>query len=125
MSTNPTPDLPRLPDGMRVLSHEEMRRVHDAVHAVASRHGVFAPVADEISYDALAAAGIFIQPHTPEPDECTAMYLPHTADVTADMRGVWQQCADEVGHDGDDHDSGEFGWRDGDMGAVPARPVEA
>ncbi|WP_158713521.1 hypothetical protein [Streptomyces sp. NRRL F-525] len=127
MSTNPTPESPDLPDGMRLLSHEEMRAVGDAVRASARRTGVRGHLADEIAYDALAAAGVFNQPPEPSPDECTALYLPYDAqEFGADgLLGVWQQCGGEPGHDGDEHDNGEVIWHDGRPGAVPARPVAA
>lgn len=122
MANNPA--MAPLPDGMRVLSAEEMRRVHDVVHDVARRHRVSGPAADAISFDALAAVGVFICAPEPDPGECAALYLPHTDDVSRGMRGVWQQCADEPGHDGE-HDNGEFTWRDDHPGAVPARPGKA
>ncbi|MFF4291016.1 hypothetical protein ACFY0R_37835 [Streptomyces sp. NPDC001633] len=124
MSTNPTPALPQLPDGMRILSHQDMRAVRDAAHAAARRHGVRGHLAEEIAFDALAAAGVFNQPPEPEPDTCSAMFLPHQREeFTPDMLGVWQQCADEPGHV-DDHDSGNTNWVDGMPGTLPARPAD-
>ncbi|WP_125264861.1 hypothetical protein [Streptomyces alboflavus] len=120
-----TPPTVTLPEGMRLLSHEQMRAVHDAVREAARRVGVPGHKADEISYSALAAAGQFVQPPDPEPDTCTALYLPHqAAAVTADILGVWQQCGDDPGHGGDDHDSGDFGWSDSDTGALPAHTAD-
>ncbi|MGW2724907.1 hypothetical protein [Streptomyces sp. NPDC001492] len=126
MSTNPTPKTPELPDGMRVLSHREMRAVHDAVRTSARRAGVRGHLADKIADDTLAAVGVFNQPPTPDPGECTAQYLPHDADEFGEsgLLGVWQQCADEPGHDGDEHDNGEVTWRDTYPGALPARPAK-
>ncbi|MEU5547936.1 hypothetical protein AB0G85_37465 [Streptomyces sioyaensis] len=45
-------------------------------------------------------------------------------EATSDMLGVWQQCGDEAGHDGDEHDNGEFTWADGQPGAIPARTAD-
>ncbi|MEU1121848.1 MULTISPECIES: hypothetical protein [unclassified Streptomyces] len=122
-----TPPAVTLPDGMRVLTREQMRAVHEAVRDAARRHRVDGQTADEISFSALAAAGQFLPPPDPESDTCSALHLPHQAnEVTADVLGVWQQCADEPGHHGHYHESdgGELGWNDGDLGAVPARPVD-
>ncbi|MGX1976859.1 hypothetical protein [Streptomyces kronopolitis] len=125
MSTNPTLTVPQLPDGMRILSHQEMRAVRDAVHAAARRQGIRGHLAEEIAHDALAAAGVFNQPPEPEPDECTAMFLPHQREqVTSDMLGVWQQCGDAPGHPDDEHDNGEFTWADRMPGALPARTAD-
>jgi hypothetical protein len=58
----------------------------------------------------LAAVGLLAPPFTPDPDTCTAMF--------ADPEGDWWQCADDPDHDpSDGHDSGEWGWSDGDAGA--------
>ncbi|MEU5959261.1 hypothetical protein [Streptomyces sp. NPDC047525] len=121
MPTDPTVPLP---DGMRVLSDAEYDAAFKALRGHVDYPAVASP-ADALT-DTLAAIGVFLPPLDPEPDTCTALYLPHRADqVTADVLGVWQQCADEPGHDpADVHDSGEFEWRDGDMGAVPARPAD-
>ncbi|MGW1666466.1 hypothetical protein [Streptomyces microflavus] len=108
-----------LPEGMRVLSATEMRKVHDAARQAAHRHGVRGHAADEIAYDALAAAGIFNGPSQVDPDTCTAQYLPHDPDAFGpDMLGVWQQCADDPGHDGR-HDNGEANWSEGAPGSIP------
>lgn len=124
MSTKQTYEV-SLPEGMRLLTPTERRAVHAAVREAARRHGVGTVAADEISYDALAAAGVFLPPDAPDPDMCTARYLPHWPEEAAGgMLGVWQQCADEPGHDGTDHDSGEFCWSDGDTGTLPALPAE-
>ncbi|MGW2793594.1 hypothetical protein ACWC9H_27195 [Streptomyces sp. NPDC001251] len=126
MTENTTAPQPHgmepLPAPMRVMSAQEARRVHDAVRAAARRRQVTASAADEVSYDALAAAGVFLAPDPlDDPDLCTARYLPHDPDEFGpDLLGVWQQCADEPGHDGDDHDTGELNWRDGMPGAIPA-----
>ncbi|MFD4021193.1 hypothetical protein [Streptomyces sindenensis] len=96
-----------------------MRVVGDAVRQAARRHGVRGHVAEEIAYDALAAAGVFNEPPQPEPDTCTAQYLPHDPDAyEPDMLGVWQQCEDDPGHDGR-HDAGEASWPEGAPGSIP------
>lgn len=119
--THATTHGPRLPARMRLMPHAEMRLLHDAVRASARRHGVSATVADAISYDALAAAGVFVQPPAPQPGRCTALYLPYAAAYAGTgLLGMWQQCDDAPGHRGDAHDNGEIAWRDGDMGTVPA-----
>ncbi|ONI48513.1 hypothetical protein [Streptomyces sp. IB2014 011-1] len=121
MSKNQTYSGLHLPDGMRVLSAAEMRRVHDAASAAARRHGVRGYIAAEIVFDALATAGVFNEPLSPDPDTCTAQYLPHDpAEFDADTLGVWQQCDEEPGHD-DDHDSGEIGWPEGAPGSLPPK----
>ncbi|MYV63866.1 hypothetical protein GTW37_36700 [Streptomyces sp. SID4931] len=104
---------------MRVLTAREMRAVRDAAHAAVRRHGVRGHVAEEIAYDALAAAGVFNEPPQPDPDTCTAQFLPHNSDAfEPDVLGVWQQCEDDPGHDGR-HDSGDTNWLDGAFGSIP------
>lgn len=127
MSMNQTPSrLFRLPEGMRVLSHEDMRAVHGAVREAARQHRVNGASADDITYTVLAVAGCFVQPPEPDPDTCTALFLPHQREqVTPELLGVWQQCTDDVAHDpADGHNNEAFSWRDGEMGAVP-RTLEA
>lgn len=120
MSKNQTLAGLHLPEGMRVLSAAEMRAVRDAVHASARRQGVRGHVAEEIAFDSLAAAGVFNQPPAPDPDTCTAQYLPHDPEqFEADTLGVWQQCQDGPGH-GADHDSGDTSWSDSTPGSLPA-----
>ncbi|MEU1133358.1 hypothetical protein ABZ383_26475 [Streptomyces sp. NPDC005900] len=116
-----------LPAGMRVLSVEEMRRVHDVVRAAARRHNVTGWQADEISFGALAAVGVFVQPPAAESGTCTAQFVPHEDNPeAADILGVWQQCGMDVGHDpADGHEGADTGWPDGAPGSIPARPVEA
>uniref|UniRef100_UPI003F4969C4 hypothetical protein n=1 Tax=unclassified Streptomyces TaxID=2593676 RepID=UPI003F4969C4 len=107
---------------MRILTPPEMRAIHDGVRAAARRHGVSGEAADEIGFDALAAAGLFLPPPDPDPDTCGALYLPHEIGAfEPDMLGQWQQCEDEPGHPGDEHTSGDTEWDDGRPGAVPAR----
>ncbi|MFH8350226.1 hypothetical protein [Streptomyces sp. NPDC018045] len=117
------PSPPHLPAPLRILTPRQARAVHDAVRAAARRRGVRGEAADEISCDALAAAGIFLPPPGPAPDTCGARYLPHDAEEFGpELLGQWQQCTDEPGHPGHEHAAGDTEWDDGDPGAVPARP---
>ncbi|MEU5959260.1 hypothetical protein [Streptomyces sp. NPDC047525] len=122
MTTHPTVTLP---EGMRVMTHEQMRAVHDAVRDAARRVSVWGYKADEISYDALAAAGVFVPPPAPEPGTCTAQFLPTNArEHGPGTLGVWQACVIEPRHEGSQHTSGTVGWHDSNPGAVPANPAD-
>lgn len=120
MSTNATLQLPA---PYRVLTDEEYDAAYAAAREAAQGSGQTVPYAvlDEMARAMLAAVGVFTPAPEPEPDACTAMYLPHDAEEFGpDLLGQWQQCADEAGHDGR-HDNGEVSWRDDLPGALPAR----
>ncbi|MGW1839620.1 hypothetical protein [Streptomyces sp. NPDC002067] len=122
MSTNEKPS-PRLPAPYRVLTDAEYDTAYARLTSAAQRHGsrLTAPAAHDALVATLAAAGVFLPAPEPDPDTCPARFLPYDGeDFGADMHGEWQQCADEPGHDGDSHDSGEIGWSDGAPGALPA-----
>ncbi|MEU5959259.1 hypothetical protein [Streptomyces sp. NPDC047525] len=120
MTAHPTVPLP---EGMRVLTDAELGRVRAAAQDTAQHHtGPTAPL--HIAFAVLAAAGLFDSPPPKlDPETCTALYLPHTAEAAA-LCGVWHQCEGEPGHQDDAHGSGEFAWHDADMGAVPAHPTD-
>lgn len=122
MSANQTPDRQ-----LRILTDDEYERAYSRLRSAAFRHGseLGASAAQDVLTETLAAADVFLPAPAPEPQSCTALYLPHDPEQFGpDMLGVWQQCADETGH-GVDHDSGDMSWSDSMPGAVPATGAEA
>ncbi|MDX3434408.1 hypothetical protein PV664_37070 [Streptomyces sp. ME01-18a] len=107
----------------RTLTEEEYELAYTRLTAIAHRNGsrLSRGTAHEALAETLAAIGVFTPAPEPEPDTCTALYLPHdTEEFGPDVFGAWQQCGDDPGHDGTDHDSGEVRWNDLLPGAVPA-----
>ncbi|MGW2793596.1 hypothetical protein ACWC9H_27205 [Streptomyces sp. NPDC001251] len=110
---------------VRILTGDEYRAAFDALRGATHRHGsrLGITAAHEALVETLAALRVFTPPLDPDPDSCTALYLPTDPDeYDADTLGYWQQCADEPGHDGDDHDSGDASWTDNDPHTRPAAP---
>lgn len=99
-------------DFRRVLCEEEWKAVIKAVQSV-NRYGLGVIAALDYATAALAAVGILSPSPTPEPGTCTALY--------PDDVGDWMQCQEEPGHDGKDHDSGEWGWSDNSPNSIPPR----
>ncbi|MFD9850547.1 hypothetical protein [Streptomyces parvus] len=111
------------PTAPRILTEEEYELAYERLTRAAYRNG--SRLGEAAAHDALtetlAAVGVFIPAPDPEPDTCTARYLPHDADEFGpDILGVWQQCEDDPGHEGDRHESGEVSWPDEYPGALPA-----
>lgn len=111
------------PPAPRILTEEEYdlayERLADAAYRNGSRLGETA--AHGALTETLAAIGVFIPAPDAEAHTCTARYLPHdAAQFDVDILGVWQQCADDPGHDGTEHDSGDLSWSDEHPGALPA-----
>ncbi|WP_331719465.1 hypothetical protein [Streptomyces sp. NBC_01174] len=107
----------------RILTDEEYELAYKRLRAAVDRNGsqLGETAAHEVLTETLAAVGVFIPAPEPEPDTCAALYLPHDIEEFGpDTLGVWQQCADDPGHDGAAHDNGEVTWRDAMPGAVPA-----
>ena len=113
-----------LPAPLRILDPDAYDRAVTAADVVTRRRGAGGGVVWELTAAILTAVGVF--PPPPETDEldaecCTAVFLAWEAEaVDADLLGTWQQCGDEPGHDGIEHDNGDFAWRDGQPGTVPA-----
>ncbi|MEV0012879.1 hypothetical protein [Streptomyces sp. NPDC047973] len=110
------------PPPPRILTEEEYELAYKRLTAAAYRNG--SRLGEGAAHDALtetlAAVGVFTPAPEPEPDTCAALYLPHDiAKFGPDTLGIWQQCGEDPGHDGD-HDNGEMGWGDRMPGAVPA-----
>ncbi|MFI9005480.1 hypothetical protein [Streptomyces sp. NPDC053541] len=117
------PPVP-LPAPLRILDTEEYDRAITAARKAGRRDGVGLSVAEEIAAAALISAGLFPPAHVEELDAecCTAQCLAWDAEgVDPRSLGEWHQCGDEPGHEGTDHDNGEFAWSDGQPGTVPAR----
>lgn len=116
-----------LPAPLRILDADEYGRAVTAAKEAGRRDGVGRTTAEEVASAALLAVGLFSPP--PDEDEldadsCTALCVawePEAVDPRS--LGEWHQCGDEPGHDGDEHDNGEFSWSDGQPGTVPVRPV--
>ncbi|MFJ2110781.1 hypothetical protein ACIOEX_02440 [Streptomyces sp. NPDC087850] len=107
---------------LRILTTEEYDRAYDRLTSAAYRHG--SRLGDIAAHDALtetlAAIGVFTPAPDIEPFTCTARFVPNDAEqYEPDMLGVWQQCQDEPGHEGTDHDSGDLSWADDMPGALP------
>ncbi|MEU2740936.1 hypothetical protein ABZ656_37745 [Streptomyces sp. NPDC007095] len=112
---------------------EDWDEFNAAVHAAKDATHRFHPgpqnldhgIVEEMVTAALAVAGVFTPPPalaSLDPECCTALCLPYDAEqFDAEMFGVWQQCGEDPGHDGD-HE-GDVGWADGLPGTMPARPV--
>ncbi|TLQ38830.1 hypothetical protein [Streptomyces marianii] len=117
-----------LPAPLRILDADEYGRAIDAAREAGRRDGVGWKTAEEMAAAALVAAGLFPPPPDAEELEaecCTALSVAWEAEaVDPHSLGEWNQCGDEPGHDGDDHDNGEFAWSDGMPGTVPARTAE-
>ncbi|MGO4747310.1 hypothetical protein AB4212_01465, partial [Streptomyces sp. 2MCAF27] len=113
-----------LPAPLRILDADEYGRAVHAAREAGRRDAVGRTTAAEMTAAALAAVGLFQPP--PDAEEldaecCTALCLAWEAEaVDPHFFGEWNQCGDEPGHDGDDHDNGEFSWSDGLPGTVPA-----
>ncbi|MEU6332828.1 hypothetical protein ABZ851_37125 [Streptomyces sp. NPDC047049] len=125
MSTNATVTPVPLPAPLRILGDDEYERAVKA--AVRADRSIGRATAVEIADAVLAEVGLFPPPLEPaelDSECCTAQCLPFDAETCdAYTFGTWQQCGDEPGHPGDDHDNGEFSWSDGQPGTVPARPA--
>lgn len=112
-----------LPAPLRILDADTYDQAVTAADVVARRRGTGSAAVWEITAAVLTTVGIF--PPPPDVDEldaecCTALCLAWEAEaVDADFLGTWHQCGDEPGHDGTDHDNGEFAWRDGQPGTMP------
>lgn len=125
MSTNPTVTPVPLPAPLRILDDAEYDQAVTAAREAGRRDNVGTVTAEDMASAALIAVGLFPPPDTEQLDTdcCTAQLLPWESEaVDVNSLGVWQQCGDEPGHDGDDHDNGEFSWSDGQPGTVPALP---
>jgi hypothetical protein len=126
MSTNVTATPVPLPAPLRILSADEYDAAVKA--AVRAARSVKRATVAEIANAVLAEVGLFSPPDEPDeldPEFCTSQCLPFDAEeAAAGMLGVWQQCGDEPGHDGNGHDSGEFSWTDGMPGTVPAQQTQ-
>lgn len=121
MSTN---QAPQLPAPYRLLTDAEYDAAYARLAEAAHRHGrrLTATGIHEALTEALAVLGVFNPVPVPDPDGCTAQYLPHDAEEFGpDLLGHWQQCQEDPGHGTTDHDSGDLSWDDGTPGAVPAR----
>ncbi|MGA4980055.1 hypothetical protein [Streptomyces cinereoruber] len=115
------PPVP-LPAPLRILDAEEYLRAVTAARRAGGRDGVGLGTAEEIAAAALISAGLFPPADVEELDAecCTAQCLAWDA-VAPPYLGEWHQCGDEPGHEGADHDNGEFAWSDGQPGTIPAR----
>ncbi len=112
---------------VRILTEEEYDAAYDALRGAAYRHGsrLASRAVHEALTESLAVLGVFTPPIDADPEYCTALYLPTDPEAFgADMLGHWQQCADEPGHDGDDHDSGNTSWSDGDPNTIPSTAAQ-
>ncbi|WP_432017673.1 hypothetical protein [Streptomyces hydrogenans] len=96
-----------------ILTDDQYNAVWTAAAGVLRPAGLGSETIADAVAATLAAAGLLTPPPAPEPDMCTAMF--------ADPDGGWWQCGDDPDHDGDDHDSGEWGWSDKDPDATPRR----
>lgn len=124
MSTPTVTPVP-LPAPLRILTDDEYDRAVSAAQGAGRRDRVGGVTATEMADAALIAVGLFPPPPNPtelDTEYCTALCLPWEAEaVDPEWHGQWQQCGDEPGHVGNDHDNGEFGWSDGEPGTLPAR----
>jgi len=111
-----------LPAPLRILHTDEYDRVVKA--GVRAARSVERATTLEIAEAVLAEVGLFPPPVEPadlDSGYCTAQSLPFEAEACdAHSFGQWQQCGDEPGHDGDEHDNGDFSWSDGQPGTMPA-----
>ncbi|MFF4709578.1 hypothetical protein [Streptomyces sp. NPDC001297] len=121
--SNPTVTPVPLPAPLRILQPDEYDRAVKA--GVRAARSTGRATVQEITDAVLAELGLFsppIEPDELDPECCTAQSLPYDPEeCDVYTLGQWQQCGDEPGHDGDNHDNGEFGWSDGQPGTVPAR----
>ncbi|MFJ8166520.1 hypothetical protein ACIRBY_37150 [Streptomyces sp. NPDC096136] len=113
-----TPPVP----AVRILTKAEYQQAYERMTGSASRSGNrLGRAAYEVLDETLAAIGVFAPAPHPNPDTCTALYLPTDhEEFDRHVFAQWQQCTDEPGHDGDEHDNGEVNWADGMPGAIPA-----
>ncbi|SEF16384.1 hypothetical protein SAMN05428942_7259 [Streptomyces sp. 2112.2] len=124
MSTKPTPTLPA---PYRIATEDEYDRARQTAALIARRYGnaIGGAGLDHIVAATLAAVGVFEPAPEPEPDTCTALYLPHDPEEFGpDIFGIWQQCGHEPGHDPADGHEYDCGWDDDLPGAIPARTAD-
>jgi hypothetical protein len=115
------------PPAPRILTDDEYERVYRAAVDAAGPHtsSLGRYTLGEIVAATLAAAQVFEPAPEPDPDTCSALYLPHDPEEFGpDALGAWQQCEGQPGHDGTTHDSGEMEWTDAMPGALPARTAD-
>ncbi|MFE7665605.1 hypothetical protein [Streptomyces celluloflavus] len=111
----------------RILTHDEYDAAYARLKAQARLHGT--QLSSNTAHAALTAALAMIDVYgpapEPEPDTCTALYLPtNTEEDGPDILGVWQQCFFEPGHDDADGHESDCGWSDDMPGAIPARTTD-
>lgn len=99
--------------GRTILTGDQYKAARTAAAGALRSAGVGLDTIGDAVAATLAAVGILTPPFKPDPDTCTAMF--------ADPDGDWWQCADDPGHDGKDHDAGDWGWSDDDPDAIPRR----
>lgn len=120
MPTSPTPQIPA---PYRLLTDDECEAPFAALQEAAAAYGQSFPYAAamDMVQAVLATVGVFMPPPEPEPDTCTAQYLPTDPELHhgSGLHGQWQQCAEEPGHAGR-HGRGGIGWADDAPGAVRA-----
>ncbi|MFD7539902.1 hypothetical protein [Streptomyces sp. NPDC059819] len=105
-----------------VKTEAEYEQAYARLTRAAYRHGsgLTTSAAHEALTETLAAIGVFTPTPNQGPATCTVLYLPtEPEELDAGTLGVWQQCADESGRDGDEHDSGIMNWSDHLPGAPP------
>lgn len=97
---------------LRVLTEDEYLKALSSVMNNTGRLGkmVTFRAAEAIADGVLLAVGVIWPAPEPESETCPSLYA---------TRDGWLQCEDEPGHDGDDHEGGDWGWSDTDPNAIP------